>query len=80
MITADFQKLKSQMNYLKLELTSFIEDKNSSMLNNTFNQEKSIDILTIFPISNDEQLLAIENRLESDDLEYYNKLVNHLSI
>jgi len=65
------------MNYLKLELTSFIENKeaSSTFKNNTFNQEKTNDVLSTFPINDEEKLLAIESKLTSYDLGYNDKLV-----
>lgn len=69
-------KLKSNMNYLKLELTSFIENKEASTLqNNTFNQEKTDDVLSTFPINDEEKLLTLESKLASYDLGYNDKLV-----
>lgn len=79
MFTADFRKFKSHMNYLKLELTSFIEDRSVLAQNSTSNQDKNVDILSTFPIKDEEQLLAIEKKLDSDALEYYNKLVNNFN-
>ncbi|XP_016664431.1 uncharacterized protein LOC100169131 [Acyrthosiphon pisum] len=65
------------MNYLKLELTSFIENKEASTLkNNTFNQEKADDILSTFPINDEEKLLALESKLTTYDPGYNDKLVS----
>ncbi|CAI6358340.1 unnamed protein product [Macrosiphum euphorbiae] len=65
------------MNYLKLELTSFIKNKEASTLtNNTFNQEKADDILSTFPNNDEEKLLAIESKLTTYDPLYNDKLVS----
>ena len=81
-ITADFLKFKSNINYLKLELTSFIENKEASTLKtlNTFNQEKADDILSTFPINDEEKLLAIESKLTTYDPLYNDKLVYNFSL
>jgi len=64
------------MNYLKLELTSFIENKEASTLkNNTFNQERTDDVLSTFPINDEEKLLALESKLTTYDPGYNDKLV-----
>ncbi|XP_050064189.1 uncharacterized protein LOC126553034 [Aphis gossypii] len=74
---SDFMKFKSNMNYLKLELTSFIENKEASTLqNNTFNQEKTDDVLSTFPINDEEKLLTLESKLASYDLGYNDKLLS----
>lgn len=41
------------MDYLKLELTSFVENQGILLQNNTFNYDRANNIFSIFPVQND---------------------------
>jgi len=65
------------MIHMKSEIESFIND--SKNVNNKESQtleKRTEDILSIFPLNTDDELLAIEYKLKDEDLSYTQKLVS----
>lgn len=59
-------------------MSSFIDDNFSK--NNQPEKPLENNILSSFPLNNEEELLTVEAKLQSEDLSYTNKLVKILRI
>lgn len=66
------------MFYIKQELNSFIENKKSSHCEEhepTSSSATNENVLSPFPLKNEDELMLIESKLLSEDLSFTNKLV-----
>ncbi|XP_029348156.1 uncharacterized protein LOC115034826 [Acyrthosiphon pisum] len=77
-ISADIQKIKSNIIHIKSEIESFIlnDSKNVNNKESQTLEKRNEDILSIFPLNTDDELLAIENKLKDEDLSYTQKLIS----
>lgn len=70
------------MIHMKSEIESFIlnDSKNVNNKESQALEKRTEDILSIFPLNTDDELLAIECKLkDEDDLSYTQKLVSNIS-
>lgn len=68
-------KVKSNVNYVKQDVSSFIEDNpvTNRQPNSNINSEENH--LSCFPLKNENELLAMESTLQNGEINYTNKLV-----
>jgi len=68
------------MIHMKSEMESFILNDTKKVNNNESQnlEKRTEDILSIFPLSTDDELLAIECKLKDEDLSYTQKLVSNI--
>ncbi|KAF0708282.1 Uncharacterized protein FWK35_00030705, partial [Aphis craccivora] len=71
-LSADILKIKNYTNYIKQDLSSFIDNDGSSRNNNQWPEKIILEnsILSSFPLNNENELLSIEKNLQSEDLGY----------
>ncbi|XP_022177340.1 uncharacterized protein LOC111038511 [Myzus persicae] len=77
-LSAENKKITSNMFYIKQELNSFIENKKSSHCEEhepTSSSAINENVLSPFPLKNEDELMLIESKLLSEDLSFTNKLV-----
>lgn len=65
----------SNINYVKQDVSSFIEDQPAPnrQLNTNINSEENH--LSCFPLKTESELLAMKKTLQNEELNYTNKLV-----
>ncbi|XP_029346545.1 uncharacterized protein LOC107882671 isoform X1 [Acyrthosiphon pisum] len=74
-LSADMNKVKSTVNYVKQDVSSFIEDNQPAT-----NRQPNLNInseenhLSCFPLKNENELLAMESTLQNGEINYTNKL------
>jgi len=68
------------MIHMKSEIESFILNDSKKVNNNESQtlEKRTEDILSIFPLKTDDELLAIECKLKDEDLSYTQKLVSNI--
>uniref|UniRef100_A0A2S2NLM2 DUF4806 domain-containing protein n=1 Tax=Schizaphis graminum TaxID=13262 RepID=A0A2S2NLM2_SCHGA len=75
-LSADINRVKSNIKYVKQDVSSFIEDQ--PVPNRQTNTNSEEHYLSCFPLKSESELLAIESTLQNEDLSYTNKLVSTL--
>lgn len=65
---------------MKSEIESFIinDSKNVNNKESQTLEKRTEDILSIFPLNTDDELLALECKLKDEDLSYTQKLVSNI--